>query len=281
MVFVIKMNGEKAEFNEEKIIHTAMRAGASRELAEEVAKAVRSRIYNGITTREILKMVREELKKHSPYLARVYTLKDAISLLNPDIYEFEYYVASLFRLKGYNVKRSPEPKPRGRCVEHEIDVLAEKDGKIIVVECKHHHKERTFTGLDVVMRQHARLIDLKDGWRDGKKNSIDVQEAWVATNTKFSEHAIKYARCRGIKLLSWRYPEGNSLADWVNSMKAYPLTIVNLPLKYREALLPYGVWNTVDFMNADDKILRKSGLTDVQINAYKRRIKTMKELMGG
>ncbi len=281
MVYVVKMNGEREEFREDKIISTAIRAGAPESLAEEIARVIKKRAYDGITTKEILKMVKEELKKHDPHLARIYTLKDAIASLNPDIHEFEYYVASLFRLRGYRVKRSPEPKPEGKCVEHEIDVLAEKNNKIIIVECKHHYRERTFTGLDVVMRQHARLIDLREGWDLGKKNAINPSEAWVTTNTKFSDHAIRYAKCRGIKLLSWRFPEGHSFADWANEMKAYPLTVISMPLRDREALIPFGIWNVVDFMNADDDTLKRAGLKESAIKNYRKRVLAISQLLNG
>ncbi len=277
MVYVVKMDGTKAEFDKKRIIRTARRAGASLSLAKEVADEVASRVYDGITTREILKIVRELLREHDPYLARIYALKDAISMLNPDLYEFEYYVASLFRIMGYDAVRSPEPKPRGKCIEHEIDVLIKKDGMIGIVECKHHHKDRTFTGLDVVMRQRARFEDLREGYAMGVKHSLDVRECWVVTNTKFSEHAIKYAKCRDIKLMSWNYPYGSSLSEMVNKTRAFPLTIINVPLKYRSGLIKARVSNIRELLEADAKVLRRAGISESEIRVFKRRAEKIVE----
>ena len=277
MVYVIKMDGTRAEFDKNRIVRTARRAGAPQDLARAVANEVELRVYDGMTTKEILSMVKELLRKHDPYLARIYTLKDAINSLNPDLYEFEYYMASLFRIMGYDAIRSPEPKPRGKCVEHEIDVVIKKDGVVGIVECKHHHKERTFTGLDVVMRQRARLEDLRDGYKARVKNSINPAECWVVTNTKFSEHAIRYARCRGIKLLSWNYPNGNSLADIVNRTRAFPLTIINVPLKYRAELLRLHVANTIEMARAKDTLLERAGMSSREIKIFKNRANKIME----
>ncbi len=269
MVYVIKMDGTRAKFEKEKIIRTATRAGASASLAREVADEIASKVYDGITTREILNMVRDLLKRHDPYLAKVYTLKDAINSLNPDVYEFEYYVASLFKILGYHAIRSPEPKPTGKCVEHEIDVVLRKNGQVGIVECKHHHKERTFTGLGVVMRQRARLEDLIEGYLAKRKNSIKPDECWVVTNTKFSEHAIRYARCRDIKLMSWNYPRGNSLSDVVNRSRAFPLTLINMPLKYRERLIHLSISNTKELVEAKTDVLANAGMDSKQIRMFR------------
>jgi len=39
----------------------------------------------------------------------------------------------------------------GRCVEHEVDAIAKKDGITFFVEAKHHSMYHTLTGLDRVV----------------------------------------------------------------------------------------------------------------------------------
>ncbi len=278
MLRVVKMNGKVDVFKKDKIINTAIRAGASRELAKRVADEIAKKVYDGIPTREILKMVKEELKKEDEHLAKVYTLKDAIASLNPDIHEFEHYVASLFSVLGYDTVRSPDPKPQGKCVDHEIDVVAKKGEETIIIECKHHYKERTFTGLDVIMRQHARMIDINEGYEVGLKHSLKVTRAGVVTNTQFSDYAIKYGKCRNILMISWRYPDGMSIADIVNRTKAFPLTLLSLPLKTREMLINEHVRNVLEFLEADASKLRRVGIKEKRIKFLKEKAERLTKI---
>lgn len=233
---VIKNNGEEDFFDRNKIVQSCIRAGASVNIAEKIAKNVEKEIKDGITTKEIMQKVREKLKKYKVENVYIkYPLKDALALLNPDNYEFEYYIAKLFTYLGYDAHRSPYPHPQGYCVDHEIDVLLRKGETYGIVECKHHYKYKKMTNLGVVMRQFARFIDFKEAHHDNK--GMDVQEAWVITNTKFTYHAIKYAKCKGIKLLGWNYPEGNSLNHIIERFKAYPLTLFNIKPSIRQELL--------------------------------------------
>jgi hypothetical protein len=58
------------------------------------------------------------------------------------------------------------------------------------------------------------------------KNKIDFNKALVVCNTKISDHAQRYAVCRGIKYIVWKYPEGNSLEKIIAEKKLYPITIL-------------------------------------------------------
>ena len=48
----------------------------------------------------------------------------------------------------------------------------------------------------------------------------------MVTNTRFTSDAIDYGTCSGLKLLSWDYPLGNGLKDWIDREKLYPITVV-------------------------------------------------------
>jgi len=73
------------------------------------------------------------------------------------------------------------------------------------------------------MYAYARLLDIKDGQKNQKDNQYIM---WVVTNTKFTSSAIRYAKCKGIKLVGWSYPRGNSLEKMIEKKKLYPITIL-------------------------------------------------------
>ena len=57
------------------------------------------------------------------------------------------------------------------------------------------------------------------------KNNLN--EAWLVTNTKITSDAIAYAICMGMKVISWNYPEGESLRDLVESSGFTPITVLD------------------------------------------------------
>jgi hypothetical protein len=46
------------------------------------------------------------------------------------------------------------------------------------------------------------------------------------TNTKISSEAIKFAKCRNIKITAWRYPQDESLEKLIENKGLYPVTIL-------------------------------------------------------
>ena len=276
-VYVIKNNGEKDLFNREKVLQSCIRAGASVESAEKIADIIERQVYNGITTKKIMRMVRDLLRKHKQHSAYIrYPLRDALANLNPEIHEFEYFVARLLTYEGYETIRSMDPKPQGGCVDHEIDVIAIKDKEILAMECKHHYRQRKLTNLGVVMRQQARLEDLDEGYRLGKSNSINVTQVGVITNTKFTYHAIMYAKCKNIKLIGWNYPKEESINYLIEKHKAYPLTLFNIPWQIRQKLIDYAIIDSNDFYDANDSTLLKVIKDENKIRIIKNKIKKIR-----
>ncbi|NPA38562.1 MAG: hypothetical protein GXN99_02080 [Candidatus Nanohaloarchaeota archaeon] len=236
VIKVVKNDGSVDYFDKSKIMQSCMRAGATYELAEKIASEVENEIYDGITTKEIMKKVKEKLRKYKVEKVYIkYPLKDALALLDPEFHEFEHFVAKLFTYLGYDAQRSPYPHPEGFCVDHEIDVLLRNNKGYGIVECKHHYKQKKLTNLGVVMRQWARLMDFREAHR--RHNSIDVKEAWVVTNTKFTYHAIKYSKCKRVYLLGWNYPPNKGINHLIEKYKAYPLTLFNIKPSIRKELL--------------------------------------------
>ncbi len=278
MVHVIKANGKKEKFSRNKAIHSCLHAGASRDEARRIVNRVEPKLYEGISTTKMKDLIYDELHKFHEPMAQRYNLRKAIADLDPQSHEFERFITRLMSYHGYKTKWSPRPKPEGFCTDHEIDVMIEKNGKLEFIECKHHYKYHVYTGLDVPMRVWARLKDLQDGFAAGKKGTFDFKQAWVVINTKFSEHAIQYAKCKKMPMLGWKYPAGKGLEYYIENTKAYPLTMLDVPKFTRVKLLEKDIATVIDLLHAEDHLLAGCGLTSRRISELKA---MCSDLMGG
>lgn len=234
MVWVVKASGKMEKFNVNKVRRTARRAGASKETAETVARQVQQRVKNGMSTGEILNITLSLLRKDMPQVAAKYDLKGALLRLGPSGFAFEYLVAEVLKAHGYKTKVHSMIKG-GSGVMHEIDVIALKPIKspktvnipkltTYQIECKYHASPGIFTGLKDVLYTYARFLDLQDGHKKGYCQRFD--QAWLATNTKFSRDVIRYAVPSNIRLLGWDYPAGEALRDLIDEKKLYPITVL-------------------------------------------------------
>ena len=222
MVQVKKADGRLEPYDRAKVLRTALHLGLEHSDAEDLADEVSKRVYDGIPTSRILSMIHELAREIKPELKHIGDLREAISVMRskPD---FEEYIRLVLRAIGYLVE--PGRVLDGRCVSHEIDGIAFKGDEILVVEVKHHQNPHTYTGLDTVLQLWAALEDLKEGYRLGFHHYA-FTSAILACNTKISAHAERYARCKGIKYMGWRYPRAFALGDIVASHKLHPITIV-------------------------------------------------------
>lgn len=222
---VVKTDGRVEDFKPRKIMRTLMRAGASREMARAVVKNVQSELYDGITTTEILRRVKALIPKEGRHVAIRYGLKGAITRFGPAGFPFEDFIAKL--LENYGYKTKVRSIVKGRCVNHEIDIIAEKtDGDFlrIMVECKFHNLPGTCTDLKETLYTYARFLDLNEANDLGKGDRYD--EVWLVSNTCASSEATKYANCRGVKLLCWRYPKEAGLEKMIEEKGLYPVTLL-------------------------------------------------------
>jgi len=231
-----------------------MRLGATREAAEVVADKVEARVYDGIETRKILQMIFRYMKRHRPAVGHRIDLRKALSLLNPAP-DFERYVQLLLSEHGYEV--TSNRIVRGRCVEHEVDAVARKDGKTCIVEVKHHFKPHTPIGLDVSRISWAVLEDVNEAYRLGL-NSLKVDYALIVCNTKLSEHAKRYAECKGIHHIGWGSPHGMDLQTMIEQKKFYPVTLLKgVNVDTRNRLTSAGVILLRQLVESNVKELRK------------------------
>ena len=225
-IHVIKRDGRVEEFNPSKIRKTIMKAGIDGKTASHIIDRLERNIYNGITTDEILQITLDLLGRERGSEGKRYDLKRSLYRLGPDGFEFERFVARLLEEHGFKVTTNRMVK--GKCVEHEIDIIAEKDGKIYLVECKFHNIP-VYTGLKEVMYTYARFLDI------GKFDGV-----WLITNTKFSDDGVRYAECQQIRLTGWNYPEGEGIEQMLTSRSLYPVTVLDVKKEVIDSLVMSG-----------------------------------------
>lgn len=220
-ILIIKQDGEKEFFDTEKLRISLKRSGALDKDIEYVIEMIEKELKDSMTTTEIYKLAFSYLKKIERPVAARYSLKRAILAFGPSGYPFENFIAELFRVIGYeNIKVGTIV--RGECVEHEVDILAEKHGKQIGIEVKFHNKLGIVSDLKTALYVHSRFEDIRK--REKKEGEKFINEDWLITNTRFSSDAIKYAKCIGMKMMSWNYPKGEGLLDLIESTGIHPIT---------------------------------------------------------
>jgi len=260
-MYVIKANGKKEKFNFSKIVRTGIRAGVPKIDAEKIAKAVEEEAYDGITTKEVLDMILAALDEKRVGYASKYDLKGAIMRLGPSGFPFEKLVAEMFERLGYSAVT--DVIVRGRCVPHEVDVIAEKEGMRAMIECKYRNFPGVYIGLQKALYVWARYEDLQAGHKMKKCEKFDVP--YLICNTRFSEQAMQYASCIGLKLKGWNYPPRESISDILTKNKIYPVTVLRSVNARTLQLL-----SDARMMLCDDLIEKKLIKTGISRNRAKR-----------
>jgi len=237
-VYVTKADGSRQLFDGGKIVKTCLRMGANREIADNISRKIESEIYDGVSTEEILDRIFRLLQEHRPVIKHLLDLRKGLSLMSSKP-EFELFVRTLLSENGYEV--APNRILRGKCVEHEVDGIARKDGVTYFVEAKHHSNYHTPTGLDESRIARAVLEDVLEGFEVGLNNSR-IERAMIVTNTKFSEHARQYGKCRNILQIGWSSPPYHGLQDMIEEKRLYPVTCLkSLRKQTKERLASAGI----------------------------------------
>lgn len=254
-IVVIKRNGEQVPFEDERVIHSMQRSGVPVELQDRALQHIKERVQkdNTITTDEIFYHIREFLVGKDKKSALRFNLRQGIFDLGPTGFPFEKYLAEIFQEQGYRTQTDLILK--GDCVDHEIDILLEKEDKKEIVEVKFHNQTFGKTDVQVALYVYARFLDLQ--------KSNNISGVWIATNTKLSVDAIHYSKCKGIKMLSWNYPPEASLAEFVEKPKMYPLTVItDLTQEEKRHLIDNGIVLAKDLLNISNNELKAKYLVD-------------------
>ena len=257
-VLVTKANGYKQPFDKNKVVQTCLRMGASPQVANQVASMVERRLYEGISTREILQLTFRFMRKYKPAVKYLLDLRRGLSMMEPKP-EFETYIQALLANSGYEVK--PNHILRGKCGEHEVDAIAKKDALTYFVEIKHHYSYHALTGLDESRIAQAILEDVNDGYMLGVTD-LKFDRAMIVTNTRYSDHAIQYGTCKNILQIGWSSPHTLGLRDMVQNSTLYPLSCLRgINYETRMRLVKTGIVLIKQLLDADGaELARKAGL---------------------
>jgi len=192
--------------------------------------------------------------------------------------EFERFVQVLLAHHGFEV--TPNQIIKGRCVGHEVDAIARKDGVTYFVEAKHHSNYHTPTGLDESRIARAVLEDVTEGFELGK-NELQIDRAMIVTNTRYSEHARRYGRCRDILQIGWSSPKTLALQNMIEEKKLYPLSCIkgiNSEVKMR--LVNLGIVLMKQLVNEEPlRIAMKTGVSRENIQRIIEKAKTSTYLL--
>lgn len=240
LVYVKKRNGDKVLFDEQKLIQALKSSNAQPLEIDAALRRVKSMLYDGISTHKIYQTAYQSLRKRSRHSAGRYRLKKAMMELGPSGYPFEKFVGKLFEGNGY--RSQVDVIVQGACVHHEVDVVARNDAEQIMVECKYHSDASLKSDVKVALYIHSRFQDVSNAWQKQSEISHLNFKGMVVTNTRFSDDAMQYAKCSGLELVSWDYPRGNSLKDWVDRLGYHPITSLSRLTKLeKQSLLDEGI----------------------------------------
>jgi hypothetical protein len=256
--FITKTTGALVLFSEDKLRTSLVRSGADKDTIDEVVEEIKPRLYEGISTKKIYRMAFSLLKDRSKHVAAKYKLKTAIMELGPSGYPFENFIGEIMKHQGY--KTAVSQIVPGKCVNHEIDVVAEQENTWCMIECKYHNQPGTMSDVKIPLYIQSRFLDVEKKWKELPGHDKIKHEGWVVTNTKFTTDAIKYGTCAGLHLLSWDYPNGKGLKDLIDASGLYPLTCLTTLTKIeKQRLLDTRVVLCSD-ISANQNILQKIGI---------------------
>ena len=257
---VKKWNKTTEPYDRDKIKRTLQRYGLSEGEIEEIISKVEMKLYNGITTKKILKIIDEEIEK-SRYHVKKSDLRRALGNMKPAP-DFEIFIQRLFKGLGYKV--TSNRVIQGHCVTHEIDGTAAKDGKLYYIETKHHSTTHNLTPFIDSLAVKAKMDDIKNGYLEGK-NEYDFEGAILICNTRLTNHADDYARCVGIEHIGWNSPRGNGIDTLIEKSRVYPFTIIpTLTKKEMKTLSSQNVITIEDLLT-----LKHSRINEKRLNELK------------
>ena len=237
---IIKASGEKAPFEIEKVIRSLERAGADKLLIKEIVQDIDKEVHDGMTTKKIYQMAFNILKRKSRISASKYKLKKALMELGPSGYPFEKFVGKVFDHEGFDTKVGVIVQ--GNCVQHEVDVIAQKDNKHYMIECKYHSDQGRFCNVKIPLYIQSRFLDVQKQWEKQQGHKTKFHQGGVCTNTRFTSDAIQYGTCAGLMLTSWDYPKGHGLKERIDRLGLHPLTsLTTLTKAEKSKLLDKGI----------------------------------------
>lgn len=272
---IIKASGQSEEFRIRKLVDSLIRSGASETIAWDIARKVEQQITPSFHTKQIFRLAKKMLRHYNRAFDMRYSLKKAIYALGPAGYQFEKYFAGILKRYGYSVEVGRIMQ--GYCVSHEVDVFARKDSQCFVIECKYHSNSGNPTDVKAALYIHSRVADIKKAYDLNPDPDFTMNQGWLVTNTRCTTDAIKYAECAGLKIVSWKYPEKDSLEKMIETKQLYPVTVLS---SLKKTLLDVLFRNDILFAHEiadmdEQSFIRKSGLDAASAGILKKEADTI------
>jgi hypothetical protein len=224
-ILVRKASGEREPFSISKLQLSLRNAGAEDDLVDLISNEIGQWIYHGVSTREIYSRAFSILRKNKMKASFRYKLKKSILQFGVTGYPFEHLVAQLLEKQGF--RTSVSEFIEGRCVTHEVDVFAQKDKTQRFIECKYSSNQQKQISIQTPLYVQSRMIDIIQKRKEMKTFRNYSFSGWLVTNMRLSEDSLAYAKCAGLNVLSWNYPDGNGLKDMLDRAEIYPVTLLN------------------------------------------------------
>lgn len=256
---IYKSHGGIEDFSKKKLFISLKHSGLSNRQSEIITNKVSRQIADGFKTRDIYHKTLQLVKQASPKAAIQYSLKRSLFDLGPTGHHFETYVARYFDAKGFETTTCQVLN--GRLVSHEVDVIAIKNGKRSLIECKFHNRIGIKNDIKVALYVKARRDDLIEG-PEGR----NIEEFYLASNTAFTTDAMTYAKGSNLKLLGVNAPQEKSFYEEIRDLKLYPITsLKGLSKTMKMALINRNIVLASELKGVAD-LLFKMGMKELDVN---------------
>lgn len=238
-ITITKASGIKEPFNEEKVVRSLAKSGLSVGTASQAINYLKSHLKTDMTTDAIYGHVSSYLQKNAPIENYFnYGLKRAVMDLGPSGFAFEILISDILKLEKF--KTEVDVITQGKCVTHEVDVIAEKDNEKYFIECKYHNTPGYKTDIQVALYTYARFLDINDV--QTKNNPSEKNYSWLVTNTKVTSEVFDYCACVGLRVTTWTNPKDQGLQDMIVNSGLHPVTLLyQIPKSNIKILLDRGI----------------------------------------
>jgi hypothetical protein len=212
-MIITKASGHKEAFDPEKLKNSLVNSGADEAAATKVVEHIIHEVHDGMTTSDIYKHAFNVLEGMNKPAAHSYSLRRAVMHIGPTGFPFEKMISEIYKEKGYEVLT--DQMVMGKCVGHEVDVVAWNNDELIMCEAKFHNELGTKSDVKVALYVKARFDDLiyNEFNYGGRMRKLD--KGILITNTKFSSTAVQYGKCVGLHMIGWNYPEKGNLNQMI------------------------------------------------------------------
>lgn len=238
-ISIVKASGEVEKFDEAKVVKTLADSGLSVGMASQTLDYVKKYLKDKVTTKDIYQHTSNYLKENAPKKSYFnYSLKRALFELGPSGHPFEQYTSEILEEYGYETQVSVTLN--GKCVSHEIDVIAVKGDTTAFIECKYHNGPGVKSDVQTALYTYARFLDIEQAMKVRFGNDKKFTP-WIFTNTKLTYDALDYAKCQNIRATTWGYPKEQGLKELILASNLHPITVLDIQDNKKQELLDRGI----------------------------------------